>query len=38
MKDAAEVLAKWDDIKKTEKAARALDVRRKRLTVKRKLR
>lgn len=38
MKDASEVLAKWDDIKKIEKAARALDVERKRLTVKRRLR
>jgi tetrapyrrole methylase family protein / MazG family protein len=31
MKDAAEVLAKWNDIKKTEKAARAQDIQRKRL-------
>ena len=38
MKDSAEVLAKWDDIKRTEKAARAKDLARKRLTVKGKFR
>jgi tetrapyrrole methylase family protein / MazG family protein len=30
MKDAAEVLAKWDDIKKAEKAERAKDLAKKR--------
>jgi tetrapyrrole methylase family protein/MazG family protein len=38
MKDSAEVLARWDDIKRSEKAERAKDLRRKRLTVKGKIR
>jgi uncharacterized protein YabN with tetrapyrrole methylase and pyrophosphatase domain len=30
MKDAAEVLARWDDIKRAEKAERARDIEKKR--------
>jgi uncharacterized protein YabN with tetrapyrrole methylase and pyrophosphatase domain len=30
MKDSAEVLAKWDDIKRAEKAQRAKDIAQKR--------
>jgi tetrapyrrole methylase family protein / MazG family protein len=37
MKDSAEVLAKWDDIKRIEKAARRKDLVKKRLTVKGRL-
>jgi tetrapyrrole methylase family protein / MazG family protein len=37
MKDSAEVLARWDDIKKAEKAERRRDIAKKRLTPKAKL-
>jgi MazG family protein len=38
MKDSAEVLARWNDIKKAEKAERAKDLDRKRLTRSRRTR
>lgn len=38
MKDAAEVLARWDEIKKAEKAERKKDLDKKRLTLKGKTR
>lgn len=38
MKDAAEVLNRWDEIKKAEKAQRAQDLAKKRLTFRRKVR
>lgn len=38
MKDGAEVLARWDEIKKAEKAQRAQDVAKKRLTFRKKVR